>query len=175
METKNDNNHFSNQEFTENDSSTSNGTQKLNFENLKKPWFWIILIVISIITASLLGNLFGDDDAPGSNTIENYDSSSNNTATMGEQMALSSAKNYLRAMGFSKKGLIKQLEYEGYSTSEATYAVNNCGANWNEQAVRVAKNYLNTMAFSKQGLIAQLEYEGFTSEEAQYGADQAYQ
>ena len=93
---------------------------------------------------------------------------------MGERMALSSAKNYLRTMGFSKKGLIKQLEFEGYSTEEATFAVNNCGANWKEQAVRVAKNYLNTMSFSKQGLIEQLEFEGFTSEEAAYGVAQVY-
>ena len=77
-------------------------------------------------------------------------------------------------MGFSKKGLIRQLEFEGYSTTEATYAVNNCGANWNEQAVRVAKNYLNTMGFSKQGLIDQLIFEGFTDDEATYGANNAY-
>ncbi len=100
--------------------------------------------------------------------------SENSGVTTGERMALSSAKNYLRTMGFSKKGLIDQLEFEGYSTEEATYAVNNCGANWKEQAVRVAKNYLNTMSFSKQGLIDQLEFEGFTSEEASYGAEQAY-
>ena len=67
-----------------------------------------------------------------------------------------------------------ELEFEGYSTEEATYAVNNCGANWKEQAVRVAKNYLNTMSFSKQSLITQLEFEGFTEEEAQYGVEQAY-
>ena len=89
-------------------------------------------------------------------------------------MALAAAKNYLKTMGFSKAGLIDQLEFEGYTAAEATYAVNNCGANWKEQAERVAKNYLKTMAFSKQGLIDQLEYEGFTSEEAAYGAEQAY-
>ena len=111
-----------------------------------------------------------------SNKISSSSSSSENDGTtMGERMALASAKNYLRTMGFSKKGLIRQLEFEGYSTEEATYAVNNCGADWKEEAVRVAKNYLNTMSFSKQGLIDQLEFEGFTSEEASYGAEQAYQ
>ena len=97
-----------------------------------------------------------------------------NKASMGEKMALESAKNYLQAMGFSRKGLIKQLEFEGYTTNEATYAVNNCGANWKEQAVRVAKNYLNTMPFSREGLIEQLEFEGFTNEEAVYGVNIAY-
>ncbi len=100
--------------------------------------------------------------------------SSNETTTMGERMALASAKNYLRVMAFSKKGLISQLEFEGYTTEEATYAVNNCGANWKEQAVKCAKNYLNVMAFSKEALVDQLEFEGFTTEEAIYGVEQAY-
>lgn len=50
---------------------------------------------------------------------------------------------------FQKVGLIKQLEFEGFSNSEATYAANNCGANWNEQALKSAKRYLNTSPFSK--------------------------
>lgn len=65
-------------------------------------------------------------------------------------------------MAFSYSGLIDQLEFEGYSTDEATYAADNCGANWKEQAVLAAMQYLDTMDFSKDGLIDQLEYEGFT-------------
>ena len=42
---------------------------------------------------------------------------------MGERMALTSAKNYLRGSAFSRKGLIEQLEFEGYTTEEATYGV----------------------------------------------------
>lgn len=89
--------------------------------------------------------------------------------TMGEKNALDSANNYLRFMSFSYTGLIKQLEYEGYTNQEATYAVDNCGADWNEQAAKKAEEYINTMSFSRNGLIKQLEYEGFTSEQAQYG------
>ena len=74
----------------------------------------------------------------------------------------------------SYSGLIDQLEFEGYSTDEATYAADNCGANWKEQAVLAAMQYLDTMVFSKDGLIDQLEYEGFTSDEAEYGAEHAY-
>lgn len=91
------------------------------------------------------------------------------TITMGQRNALQSALNYLNVMAFSKSGLIDQLEYEGYSTEEATYAVENCGADWNEQAAKSAQNYINTMSFSRSGLIDQLIYEGFTQEQAEYG------
>ena len=91
--------------------------------------------------------------------------------TAEQQKALDRAKEYLRAMPFSHEGLIDQLEYEGYATADATYAADNCGADWNEQALKKAKSYLDTMAFSYSGLVDQLEYEGFTSEQATYGAD----
>lgn len=90
--------------------------------------------------------------------------------TMGEKNALSSAKNYLEVMAFSYKSLIKQLEFEGYSTEEATYGADNCGADWNEQAAKSAKSYIETMSFSRKSLIEQLKYEGFTPEQAEYGA-----
>lgn len=91
-------------------------------------------------------------------------------ATMGEKNALSSAHSYLNVMGFSCSGLIEQLEFEGYTTEEATYAADNCGADWNEQAAIVAESYINTMSFSRNGLIDQLLFEGFTQEQAEYGA-----
>lgn len=93
----------------------------------------------------------------------------------GMRNALQSAKDYLDAMSFSRKGLIEQLEYEGYSSSEAEYAVEHCGADWNEQAYDMAKDYLEVMAFSRSSLIEQLEFEGFTHSQAVYGVDQAYQ
>ncbi len=74
-------------------------------------------------------------------------------------------------MAFSYEGLIGQLEYEGYTTEEATYGADNCGADWNEQALLSAQNYLEVSAFSYAGLIEQLEYEKFTTEQATYGAD----
>lgn len=105
--------------------------------------------------------------------IENNTQQEKNTQTknitMGQQNALRSALQYLNTMAFSKSGLIDQLEYEGYSTEEATYAVENCGADWNEQAAKSAQNYINTMSFSRSGLIDQLIYEGFTQEQAEYG------
>lgn len=95
-------------------------------------------------------------------------------ASAGERNALESANQYLSFMAFSYSGLIDQLEFEGYSNSEATYAADHCGADWYEQAVLSAEQYLSNMAFSREGLIDQLEYEGFTYDQAVYGAEQTY-
>ncbi len=92
-------------------------------------------------------------------------------ATAGQLSALRSAGSYLSFGAFSYNGLIKQLEYEGFTQEEAQYAADNCGADWCEQAEKSAKNYLGFSAFSYKGLIKQLEYEGFSTEEATYGAD----
>ena len=85
--------------------------------------------------------------------------------------ALSKAYDYLDYTAFSYSGLIDQLEYEGYSTEACTYAVDNCGADWNAQAAKKAKDYLEYTSFSYSGLIGQLEYEGFTTEQATYAVD----
>ncbi|MBQ9802366.1 MAG: Ltp family lipoprotein [Clostridia bacterium] len=147
----------------------------------------LFLAVLLILTLAFTLTACLDDMSSSDGTEKSSQSASSNHrndddgddddddgTTMGERMALETAKNYLRTMGFSKQGLIEQLEFEGYTTSEATYAVEHCGANWKEQAVKVAKNYLSMMSFSKQGLIEQLEFEGFTEEEAAYGVEQAY-
>lgn len=88
---------------------------------------------------------------------------------MSQKNALSKAQDYLSFTAFSYSGLISQLEYEGFSTEDATYAVDNCGADWNEQAAKKAQDYLDYSSFSRQGLIEQLEYEGFSAEQAEYG------
>ena len=97
-------------------------------------------------------------------------SGSSYTPTRGEQNALNRANDYLEFMSFSRSGLIDQLEFEGYTTSEAEYAVDNCGANWDEQAVLKAEEYLDFMSFSRSGLIDQLEFEGFTYDQASAAA-----
>ena len=97
-------------------------------------------------------------------------SGSSYAPTRGEQNALSRANDYLEFMSFSRSGLIDQLEFEGYTTSEAEYAVDNCGADWDEQAVLKAEEYLDFMSFSRSGLIDQLEFEGFTYNQASAAA-----
>lgn len=92
--------------------------------------------------------------------------------TEGERQALEKAYDYLEYTAFSYTGLIEQLEFEGFSNSEATYAADNCGADWNEQAALKAKQYLEYSSFSRSGLIEQLEFEGFTHSQAEYGVTQ---
>lgn len=117
-----------------------------------------------------------DTETTESVEAETEPTSSDSSASVssGESNALKSAKNYLSVTAFSYSGLVEQLEYEGYSNSEATYAADNCGADWYEQAVKSAKQYLEVMAFSRSGLIEQLEYEGYTHDQAVYGVDKAY-
>ncbi len=124
------------------------------------------------------------EDEEQSNTNSTTSSSSSTTTpstnsnastpspTTGEKNALRTAREYLSISAFSYSGLIHQLEYEGYSTEEATYAADNCNANWNEQAAKSAKEYLDISSFSRQGLIDQLIYEGYTQEQAEYGVTQ---
>ena len=54
-----------------------------------------------------------------------------NEPTLGEKQAAISAKRYLEFSAFSRSGLIKQLEYEGFSKQEAEYGVSQSNADWN--------------------------------------------
>jgi hypothetical protein len=92
--------------------------------------------------------------------------------SVSQQNAQKSASSYLQYSSFSRSGLIRQLEYEGYSTSDGTWAVDSLKVNWNEQAAKKAKEYLRYSSFSRSGLIDQLKYEGFTSGQAEYGVSQ---
>ena len=81
------------------------------------------------------------------------------------------AKSYLKVSAFSRSGLIDQLEYEGFSTRVATYAVTTIRVSWKKQAAKSAKSYLKVSAFSRSGLIDQLKYEGFSTRQAVYGVN----
>jgi hypothetical protein len=91
--------------------------------------------------------------------------------TLSEENAIAKAGDYLDYTAFSRSGLIDQLEYEGFTTAEATLAVDYLDVDWNEQAWMKAEDYLDYTAFSRSGLIDQLEFEGFTTEQATYGVD----
>lgn len=98
------------------------------------------------------------------------------TLTGGQRNAIKSAESYLDGpMAFSKTGLIKQLKFEGFSRSDAAFAVTHVHVSWNQQAAKSAESYIDgPMAFSRSGLIDQLKFEGFTASQAEYGVSKAY-
>jgi hypothetical protein len=101
--------------------------------------------------------------------------SSSQLITMSQNNALRVAKDYLRASGFSRAGLIEQLSSNvgaGFSLVDSTWAVDQLHADWKAQAVRTGKTYLEISGFSRSGLIEQLTLgAGFTQQEATYAAN----
>lgn len=91
--------------------------------------------------------------------------------TVSQENALGSAESYLNFSAFSRSGLIAQLEFEEYSTADATFAVDTVAVDWMEQAEKKAQSYLDYSSFSRSGLIDQLEFEGFTPDEAEHGVN----
>lgn len=89
--------------------------------------------------------------------------------TVSQSNARKAAKSYLGLMAFSRSKLIEQLEFENYSTADATYGVDAQNADWNAQAAKSAKAYLKLMPFSRISLIDQLIFEGFSQAQAEYG------
>ena len=78
---------------------------------------------------------------------------------------------FRKISSFFRRILAALLEESGYSSEEALYAVENCGADWNEEAFKTAKELLSFSSFSKEALVFQLEIKGFTHEEALFGAE----
>lgn len=127
----------------------------------------VIVLVIVCVKRPQLFQSKNDDPSYG---YSHYDSYFEYPET-GNKGALKKAKSYLNSSAFSYKGLVDQLEYEGFTPDEAKYGVDNCNADWKEQAVKKAASYLNSSSFSRSELIDQLEYEGFTYEQAVYGVE----
>lgn len=89
--------------------------------------------------------------------------------TLSQENAIGKAKSYLSLMGFSRTGLIQQLEFEGFSTEDATFGTDSAGADWNAECAEKAKSYIDMMSFSRQGLYDQLAFEGFQPAEIEFG------
>lgn len=153
-------------------------------------WWYVLiaLVLIGVIGSAMGGN--EEDPSTEDNQIQGEISQPEETPdpvedseptesepeesegwTVEQQNAMATAKDYLDYSGFSYNRLISQLEYEGYSTELATWAADNCNADWDAEALESAKDYLDYSAFSYNGLINQLEYEEFTTEQATYAAD----
>lgn len=101
-------------------------------------------------------------------------------ARRANRRALQSAESYLAMGGFSKQGLYEQLSSsagEGFTPTEAQYAVDHVDADWNQEAVQAARSYLQTSPMSRAELIDQLSSsagEGFTYEQALYAVNKVY-
>ncbi|MDO4615256.1 MAG: Ltp family lipoprotein [Lachnospiraceae bacterium] len=119
---------------------------------------------ITALISSLTGSTVG------TTTTTTQDPTTGESSGTNEE-ALAEAKEYLAFTSFSYDGLVDMLEYLGYSTEAATYAADNCGADWNEQALLSANSFLSYSGYSYSGLIEMLEYDGFTTEQATYAAD----
>ena len=90
--------------------------------------------------------------------------------TPAQQQAIGSAESYLEFSNFSETGLIGQLEYEQFSTEDATVAVNHLNVDWTQQAIGSAEDYLDFSSFSRTGLVGQLSSEygdEYTAEQAE--------
>jgi hypothetical protein len=92
--------------------------------------------------------------------------------TASQRNARDKAGEYLEYTSFSRSGLIDQLKFEGFNTSDATYGVDAAHVDWNKQAALKAKEYLEYTSFSRSGLVDQLEFDGFTTAQATYGVAQ---
>ncbi len=153
----------------------------------KKWWFWLIIVVLFV---GIVGGGSNDtSESEGNMTtstveehIENKEkitdesktekiTEKESVETMGQKNARKKAESYLRFSAFSRVGLIEQLEFEGFTTEDAEYAVDVIDVDWNEQAAKKAESYLDFSSFSRDGLIDQLEFEGFTYEQAVYGVE----
>lgn len=142
------------------------------------------LAVVVLIAFSALGSLsnskdvnFGAASTQSGGTTQQETATPTPTApagaaiTLSQKNAVRSAKSYLSTGSFSYDGLVAQLEYEKFSTADATYGADNSGGDWNAQALKAAKSYQSSGSFSRQGLIDQLVYAKFTQEQATFGVD----
>jgi hypothetical protein len=112
------------------------------------------------------------DSAPAEDTSANEEPGKPEL-TSGQANALRTAEDYISMSGFSRKGLVEQLESEGYSTKDAAFAADRLNVDWNKEAAQSAKDYVSMSGFSRSGLIEQLQFEGYTRSQAEYGADKA--
>lgn len=84
------------------------------------------------------------------------------------------AQEYLVITGFSRDGLIAQLQVgEGIPVDIATSAVDSLEVDWNEQAVRSATQHLEGERMTRGELVQLLtsEYGQYTIEQAEHAAD----
>ena len=151
--------------------------QEESFKSKKDPIKFISIGVLLLGVGVMIGVLAnsGADKStiialnPPTKTATQQDQSAQSSQTASQKNAGRSADRYLALEGFSRTGLIKQLEFEGYSPEDAAYGTDSQMVDWYAQSVRSAKKYLDIMPFSHSALVKQLEFEGYTPEQAENG------
>lgn len=146
----------------------------------KKKRFWILGFIGVAVIGSLTSQSESTTTTPEKSAETQVESTqvvsgsteaeeSNSSESAGQKNARKSAESYLDYQAFSRTGLIKQLEFEGYLTEDSTYGVDSLDADWHDQAAQSAKSYLEYSSFSRSGLFTQLLFEGFTQSQAEWG------
>ena len=95
------------------------------------------------------------------------------TETISQINARARAVSFLTWFTFGRSELIKQLVLLGYSTQDATYAVDIQNIDWNALAVKHAKAYLALpgVTLTHTELVNQLIFDSFTQDQANFGAN----
>ena len=76
--------------------------------------------------------------------------------TRSQENARKKATDYLALSAFSRKGLIKQLVFEGFTQEEATYGADSLTVDWNEQATKKPRNTSPTRPSRNEALLNNL-------------------
>ena len=96
---------------------------------MNKKYVYIIVAVVFVFII-IVGSSNNDSSNDLSSVVNDNSSdfsSSEDELSIGQKNALKTAEAYLNYSGFSKVGLKNQLEFEGYTTSEAEYGVKSVG------------------------------------------------
>lgn len=113
------------------------------------------------------------DEKPGPD--EDTPDDTDPTLTESRKRALSQARSLTGAgssEGYSRDALVQKLVLMNFSQEDATYAADNCGADWNEQARIFTVRQLKTVNYAGDVLILYVvEQGGFTQDQAQAGVD----
>ena len=84
---------------------------------------------------------------------------------------IAAAKKYVETGNYTYTSLIDKLQQDGFSTGNAEYAANNCGADWNGMAANEAKNLIDGGVTTKEEIVDQLIFKGYTYQQAVHGAE----
>jgi hypothetical protein len=120
--------------------------------------------------------------APASSAPSSPAAPASPSMTAAQQQAVDAAEGYLsEGQGFSEQGLLQQLTSSagnGFSKSDAEFAISDLNPNWDAQAVDAANGYLSEGdGFSEQGLAQQLTSSagaGFTEAQAEHAINSVH-